>query len=225
MQNKLTGLMLIAVTIILTAACGTAHQVTSKEVETEYVRTIAVLPVQVNFTGTLPKKLPGSAMDSLSKQQGLAFQRSLHANLMRYSGGKKKIQGVDFQSADKTNGLLAKNKIGWREASNMDPDELAKLLQVDAVVKMNVTSNRLMSETASLGLGILRSVLFWETNTSPNVTNSIDNKTADVYADCTLLKDGKTLWAAQYSEPTDWKTSVNDVMQAVTKKMGKGFPY
>lgn len=222
MRNKLTGLLLITV---LLASCGTAHQVTSKEVETAYVKTIAVLPVQVNFTGVLPKKLPAPAMDSLSKQQGLAFQRSLQSNLLRYSGGRKKVQGVDFQSADKTNGLLEKNKIDWKEVNNMDPDELARLLQVDAVVKMNVTSNRMMSDMASLGLGALRSFLFWETNTSPQVTNNIGNKTADVYADCALLKDGKTLWTAQYNEATDWKTSVNEVMQNVTKKMGKGFPY
>ena len=225
MRNKLTSLLLIMTTTLLIAACGTAHQVTSKEVETEYVRTIAVLPVQVNFTGTLPRKLQEAALDSLRRQQGLAFQRSLQSNLLRYSGGRKKVAGVDIQSADKTNGLLEKNKIDWRQVNNMDPDELARLLNVDAVVKMNVTSNRMMSEAVSLGLGALRSILFWETNTSPNVTNNIGNKTADVYADCALLKDGKTLWTAQYNEATDWKTSVNEVMQSVTKKMGKGFPY
>jgi hypothetical protein len=177
------------------------------------------------LTGTLPRKLPEAALDSLRRQQGLSFQRSLHANLMRYNGGKKKIQGVEFQSAEKTNGLLEKNKIDWRAVNNMDPDELARLLQVDAVVKMNVTSNRMMSEIMSLGLGALRTVLFWETSTSPEVTNSISNKTADVYADCALLKDGKTLWTAQYNEATSWKTSVNEVMNSVTRKMGKGFPY
>jgi hypothetical protein len=225
MRNRLTSLVLLAFSAILMADCGSAHQVTSKEVETEYVKTVAVLPVQVNFTGTLPGKLSESALDSLRRQQGLSFQRSLHANLMRYNGGKKKIQGVVFQSADKTNGLLEKNRIDWRAVNNMDPDELARLLQVDAVVKMNVTSNRMMSDMVSFGLGALRNILFWETNTSPNVTDNISSKTADVYADCALLKDGKTLWTAQYNEATSWKTSVNEVMQSVTKKMGKGFPY
>jgi hypothetical protein len=164
-------------------------------------------------------------LDSMTLSQGLSFQRALQANLLRYSNGKNKIQGVSFQSAEKTNGLLEKNNLHPSKINTADPDELARLLQVDAVVKMNVTSNRMMSDLASLGLGTLRNILFFGTNTSPAVTSSITNKTADVYADCALLKDGKTLWTAQYDRPTDWNTSVNDVIQTITKKMGKGFPY
>jgi hypothetical protein len=221
-SKKLIALFSVAVVL---GACGSAKQFTSKDTETEKIKSIAILPVQVNFTGTLPRKMTQSMLDSLKRQQGLSFQRSLQANLLRYSGEKNKLAGVNFQSIDKTNGLLEKNRLDPATVNNMDPDELARLLQVDAVVKMNVTSNRMMSEMVSLGLGTLKNILFWETNTSPNVTNSISNKTADVIADCTLLKDGKTLWTAQYNEATDWNTSVNDVMQSVTKKMGKGFPY
>jgi hypothetical protein len=221
-RNLFLSVVLIAGLI---AGCSSGKQFTTRETETAKVKTIAILPVQVNFTGNLPNKVTPVMLDSMKVQQGLMFQQALQANLLRYSGGRNKISGVSFQSADKTNGMLAKNNLALQEIGRKDPDELAKLLQVDAVVKMNVTSNRMMSDLASLGLGALRSLLWWETNTSPAVTSSITNKTADVYADCALLKDGKTLWTAQYDRPTDWNTSVNDVIQTITKKMGKGFPY
>jgi hypothetical protein len=214
----------MTLTIIL-AACGSGRQFTTRDVETNKVKTIAVLPVQVNYTGTVPAKFTPAMLDSMKLQQGLSFQRALQANLLRYSGGRSKIQGVSFQSADKTNGLLEKNSLDARDIVNKDPDELARLLQVDAVVKMNVTSNRLMSDLASLGLGTLRNILFFSTTTSPTLSSSIQNKTADVYADCALLKDGRTLWTANYDRATDWNTSVNEVIDNITKKMGKGFPY
>ena len=223
MKQK-NGWLMVAV-VCLATACSSARQFTSKDAETARIKTIAILPVQVNFTGTMPAKITTAMMDSMKVQQGLAFQRALQASLLKYSGGKSKIPGVDFQSADKTNGLLQKNNLSWQDINSKDPDELARLLKVDAVVKMNVTTNRMMSDLASLGLGALRSFLFWETNTSPQVTGNIGNKTADVYADCVLLKDGQTLWTAQYDQATDWNTSVNEVMQSITKKMAKGFPY
>lgn len=222
MKRNLYAVMVMAV---LVTACSSGKQFTAREVETSKIRTIAVLPVNVNFTGNLPAKMTQQMLDSMTVSQGLSFQRALQANLLRYSNGRNKIQGVSFQSAEKTNGLLEKNNLQPSKINSADPDELARLLQVDAVVKMNVTSNRMMSDLASLGLGTLRNILFFGTNTSPAVTGSITNKTADVYADCALLKDGKTLWTAQYDRPTDWNTSVNDVIQTITKKMGKGFPF
>lgn len=211
--------------IVGLGACKSGKQLTTDYAATAKIKTIAILPVQVDFTGNLPAKITPAMLDSMKIQQGYTFQNALQANLLRYNGGRKKIQGVSFQSTDKTNGMLKKNNITVQDIRVKDPDELARLLQVDAVVKMNVTSNRMMSELASLGLGTLRNILFWGTNTSPAITSSIENKTADVYADCTLLKDGKVLWAAQYEKPTDWNTSVNSVIESITKKMGKGFPY
>lgn len=220
-----TKLAMGAIAAIVLVSCGSSKQFTSQEVETVNVKRIAVLPVRVNFTGNLPKNITQPMIDSMVVQQGSVFQHALAANLLRYNGNRNKIQGADIQSVDKTNGLLQKNHLTAAGVSNMDPDELAKLLDVDAVVRMNVTSNRIMSELASLGLGTLRNILFWGTNTDPLISSSISNTTAKVYADCALLKDGKTLWAAQYDEPTDWNTSTNDVIVKITKKMGKGFPY
>jgi hypothetical protein len=217
--------LFIALAALVLVSCGSGKQFTSRDAAVSKVKSYAVLPVQVSFTGNLPKNVTPVMLDSMVQQQGLTFQRALHANLLRYNGDKGKIPGVDLQSAERTNALLQKNHISQRELNTTDPGELAKLLQVDAVVKMNVTSNRMMSDLASLGLGALRDVLFWGTNTSPLITGSISNKTADVYADCALLKEGKTLWTAQYDKGTDWNTSVNDVIQTITKKMGKGFPY
>ncbi len=216
------GALLYSSFVVLLASCSSGKQFTTKDDDINKVKTVAVLPVQVVFTGNLPAKITTEMADSLAQVQGYSFQQSLHANLIRFSGGKNKIAGVGFQSADKTNGLLLKNHITPKDAYTKDPDELAKLLQVDAVVKMSVTSNRIMSDLASMGVSTLRNILWMGSNTIPT---GMSNKTADVHANCVLIHDGKDLWSAQYDRPTDWNTSVNDVVERVTTKMGKGFPY
>lgn len=218
-------LLLLSLSAILLFSCRSANQSTSNDADLYQVKSIAVLPVQVNYTGTVPKKMTQAMLDSLAQVQGLQFQQALQRNMMRFNGGKKKIQGVSIQSIDKTNSLLQQNNLNVKAAFAKDPDELANVLGVDAVVKMNVTSNRLMSDLASLGIGVLDNILFFGTNVNPGVTLGLNNKTADVIANCVLLKNGKTLWTANYDRPTDWNTSVYTVMDRVTTKMGRGFPY
>jgi hypothetical protein len=215
----------IAGVLFFFTACRSGRQFTSDDAISAKVKQVAVLPVQVVYTGNLPKNFTQSMADSLATEQGRAFQQSLLNNLLQHAGRSKKAAGADFQSIDKTNALLRSRGIQWKDIPSQDPDQLAKLLGVDAVVRMQVTSDRLMSDMASLGLGTLRNVLFWGTNLSPAVSGSITNKTAEVYAQSSLLKDGKTLWTAEYKKPTDWNTSIRDVMAKVSKKMAKGFPY
>lgn len=211
-------------TLVFTS-CRSGKQFTSPDAGYGKITNIAVLPARVYYTGNLPKDFSQAMADSLAQEQGRAFQTTLLNNLIQYSGGSKKMPGAGFQSADKTNGLLRKSGLSWKEILERDPDELAALLGVDAVVRMNVTSDRLMSDLASLGLGTLRNILFWGTSTAPVWPASIPNKTAEVYAQCALQYKGKTLWTAEYRKETDWNTSIRDVMAVVCKKMGKGFPY
>jgi hypothetical protein len=218
-------LILLSLPVLLLFSCRSANQSKSNDAEIYTVKTIAILPVQVNYTGTIPKKMTQVMLDSLAQVQGIQFQQALQRNVMRFNGNKKKIQGVSIQSIDKTNSLLQQQQLTVQNAFTKDPDELAKLLGVDAVVKMNVTSNRLMSDLASLGIGVLDNILFFGTNVNPGVTLGLNNKTADVLANCVLLKNGKTLWTANYDRPTDWNTSIYTVMDRVTTKMGRGFPF
>ncbi len=215
----------ISFLVIVFTSCRSGKQFTAPDAGSGKISHIAVLPVRVYYTGNLPKDFSPALADSLAQEQGRAFQTTLLNNLIQYSGGSKKMPGASFQSADKTNGLLRKSGLNWKEILERDPDELAALLGVDAVVRMNVTSDRLMSDLASLGLGTLRNILFWGTSSAPVWPAAIPNKTAEVYAQCALQCKGKTLWTAEYRKETDWNTSIRDVMAVVCKKMGKGFPY
>jgi len=183
------------------------------------------LPVQVQFTGQLPHNVTQAQLDSAALKTGYTYQQIVLANFQRYAKPRKKFNMVQIQSPDKTNGLLRSASISANDAFNTDPDVLAKMLGADAVIKMNVISNRMMSDLASMGIGAVHNIIFLGTQMDPVVGGSISNKTADVFANCVLVKNGETLWSAEYQKPTNWHISGTDVMNKITRKMGKRFPF
>ena len=94
---------------------------------------------------------------------------------------KRKKRGkllIDVQDPGKTNAILKKNQVDLEVTT---PEELAKLLEVDAVITGKFETDKPMSDGASIALGLL--VGFWGTTNSATVNMSIHN-----------AKDGMLLW-------------------------------
>ena len=53
------------------------------------------------------------------------------------------------------------------------------------------------------------------------------SKTHDVFADGSLLAgdDGDLLWKVAVHRATDWRRPANDVIEGLTKKLARKFPY
>lgn len=98
------------------------------------------MPVQVQFTGQLPHNVTQAQLDSAALKTGYTYQQTELAHFQRYAKPRKKFNMAQIQSPDKTNGLLRSAGISANDAFNTDPDVLAKMLGVDAVIKMNVIS-------------------------------------------------------------------------------------
>lgn len=214
----------IIVLISAFAACRTGRTYTTQDPDLYKVKTIAILPVKVILTGNQPKKLTKAQLDSIADNDGYIYQMSLKNNLLSRSGGKNRIQGVSYQAVEKTNNILQKGGYNIEKIVNTDPDELAKLLGVDAVIRMEVTSNRIMSDLLNLGLDVLNDILI-KNNTDLGVLNGAQNRTADITSNATLIYNGKTLWNARYNRETDWQTNGRNTVDAITAAMGRNFPY
>ena len=107
----------------------------------------------------------------------------------------------------------------------MNPKELAKILNVDAVVKMQITKQRYMSDYASYGVGMAERIL-WNTGVGgriPLPNNAA--KTNDIYVSCNLLSDNVTLWNDYYKRSSDWNTPANIIIENITDRFGEHFPY
>lgn len=213
--------------IVGISSCRTGRNYTSQDPDLYKVKTIAILPVKVIYNGNIPKKLTKAQLDSIAIVDGLFFQKSLNNNLLSRSGGKKRIGGVSYQATEKTNNILTNSKYNLTNFYTADPDELAKLLGVDAVIKMEVTSNRIMSDLASLGIDLLKEILG---NNNINLGTVLggaadQNRTADITTYSTLIYSGKTLWNSRYQQSADWQDNTNEVIDRITSAMGRNFPY
>ncbi|MCP3928791.1 MAG: hypothetical protein GY705_06790 [Bacteroidetes bacterium] len=67
--------------------------------------------------------------------------------------GKKPIY-INLQHYDKTTYLLENAGISIRDAWKEDPERLAEILEVDAVVKARIEKQRFMSDLASFGIDL-----------------------------------------------------------------------
>lgn len=214
---------IIALICVFTA-CRSGRNFTTQDPDLYKVKTIAILPVKVVLTGNLPKKITQAQIDSIADKDGTIYQMSLKNNLLSRSGGKNRIAGVSYQAIEKTNAVLFNAGYTTAKIYNTDPDVLAKLLGVDAVIRMEVTSNRIMSDLVNLGLNVLNDILI-RNNTDIGILGDANNRTADITANATLIYNGKALWNSLYNRPTDWQENNREVINGITAAMGRNFPY
>ena len=109
----------------------------------------------------------------------------------------------------------------------MPPEELAEILGVDAVVRTRVKKTRYMSDLASYGIDV---GIYVAHDVIHDVTDGEVHlpipwgltKTHDIWA---AGEDGALLWQVAVRRATDWTRPANDVIEGITKKLAKKFPY
>ena len=91
---------------------------------------------------------------------------------------KRGTLGVNVQNTKTTNNKLKKAGVTFENYETFTPSELAKILDVDAIVMGKINTDKPMSEGASIGLGLL--IGFWGiTNTAKinlNIYNAVDGE-------------------------------------------------
>jgi len=99
---------------------------------------IAVLPAEMVFTGTLPKNLSPEDIAFIEETESRTFQNSLYNSILRHANGRKYYTSINVQDIGTTIKLLEENKITIRDSWKQDDRQLAKILGVDAVVRMRI---------------------------------------------------------------------------------------
>jgi len=215
--------------LLLAAGCSSPYYIVSDfDERTADNHTIAVLPFEVIFTGTMPKDMTQEHMDNIQEAESKAFQISLYNQILASTKGGKKPFRIDFQSYDKTTGILKDNNISIRESWNTDPQKLAEILGVDAVVKAHVEKARFMSDLASYGIEVGTDLINWLSNYHAadwipgGMTISKEVKTSYALID---KNNGTTLWSIHYDIESDWREKANAIIDHINHKAAKYFPY
>ncbi len=229
MKNLLPCLTLVVCIVAFSCSCHKYYTSNEFEQATAKHRLIAVVPAEMIYTGTPPKKLTADDIAKIEEAESIAFQESLYNGILRHANGRKYYTTVELQDISTTRKILTDNSLPNRKAWGVSDKDLAALHNVDAVVRMRVQKKRYMSDLASYGIDLAKTI-GWEytggkiPGTGIGIPN-IKNNTNDIYATCSLLSGGRTLWNDNYKSASDWNNPANEIIENITDNFGKHFPY
>src|ERR1700752_2122487 len=216
----------IATFILFLFSCSNKYYTAGNFSEkTEDHKVVAILPAEITLSGKLPKNLSPEDIAKAEETESVNFQYALMNSILRHANTRKYVTTVNFQDINTTQKILDENNISVRDSWKKDDNELAKLLGVDAVIRMSIRKQRYMSDEASYGVGVAKSVIFRTgIGSKVPVPNSV-GKTYDIYASCNLLSDNQTLWNDNYKRSIDYDTQPNVIVEWITDWFGENFPY
>jgi len=223
-KNLLTGF--IAIFILFLFSCSNKYYTADNFSEkTEDHEVVAILPAEVIFSGKQPKTSTPEAIAQAEERESIDFQYALMNSILNHANTKKYYTTVNFQDINTTQKILEQNNISVRDSWKKNDEELAKILGVDAVIRMNIRKQRYMSDEASYGVGVAKQVIYKTGIGSKVPVPGSVGKTYDIYATCNLLSNNQTLWNDNYKRSTDYDTPANVIVEWITDDFGENFPY
>lgn len=168
---------------------------------------IAIIPLNTSIQYyKMPKNLE-SVIGDEEKKLGLALQSHLYSNLLRNSTNFS----IYIQDIERTNNLLKKAGID-EKGSQLNPEELCKILQVDAIIIANYNWNKLRSESAA----IARTLLFGMGGgiASGSITIQIHE-----------AKEGRMLWRFNRDIVEGVFSSEHGIKRKMMRQIARNFPY
>ena len=225
MKKNLLNLLTASFILFLFSCSNKYYTASNFSEKTESHKVVAILPAEIIFSGKQPKNQSPEAIAKAEERESIDFQYALMNSILRHANTRKYITTVNFQDINTTQKILEQNNISVRDSWKKDDNELAKLLGVDAVIRMNIRKQRYMSDEASYGVDVAKQIVYKTgIGSKVPVPNSV-GKTYDVYATCNLLSDNQTLWNDNYKKYADWDTPANVIIEWITDDFGEHFPY
>lgn len=212
MKKNLLLLIMLIFSISVNAQYESSKQMFSapelKEAITTH-KTVAIIPLKASiYYKKMPKGMDAEMVMNEEKKMGNDMQSGMYTYLLR----KADNYSVSFQEIDRTNVLL--KKAGFAEKRDeFLPEDICKILNVDAVIIANYS----WSKTGSEAGAIAKSMLFG--GLGGGVASG--TLTMQIYE----AKEGKLLWRFTKEMNEGAFSSANELMERMMKKVARNFPY
>ncbi|WP_153799391.1 DUF4136 domain-containing protein [Foetidibacter luteolus] len=208
---------LLAILLCCISLCTMAQFESNKQVyksanlknEISTHKTVAILPFDVAITYRRPpKNFDSSAHQAEERNLAAELQQGMFTFLLR----KNDKYTVSFQDVERTNALLKRAGI-INQLSEMTQDSVAKLLNVDAVIKCKFTYEKTSSEGAAITKALLFGSAFSKTAGGALIMQIYD------------AKNGELLWRFYKEMNEDVLGSSSQLMERMMRKVSRNFPY
>jgi hypothetical protein len=224
-------LILLFALAISMASCKTHRDVYKSadfEARAAKHKTVAILPMYITQTGHKAKTETDESIKTANEQWGYSFQETFLTYALRQTSKKKKAPIVNFQGIQKTNALLKEAGLNIEKLYEKQPEEIAALLGVDAVLMTTVERDKNFSDGVAYGMAAGRAVLnaIGKAGTT-SASNALSVNSSDINMNSYLYNagDSKLLWKTFRKGGTDLPSSVNGVIEYYSNWIAKRIPY
>lgn len=212
MKNKLKIIASVCMLVMSTICIAQDKQIFESPKLNEFISThkkVAILP----FSATIGyRKLPKDFDVAANKEAELKLGYDMQSGMYTYLLRKTSDYTVEVQDVERTNALLKKNDLIDKLAET-SPEELAKVLGVDAVIKCSYSYQKTKSEGGAIALTLL--VGF---GTGSVATGALTMQIND-------SKEGALVWRFYKQMAEDVMSSPAAMMERMMRKVGRNFPY
>ena len=206
--NQRKGLLILIIALVV-QGCATVYTVPDLNNISTRHKQVAIIPFQATIQyNRLPKNVSVEQIEQNEEELSYVFQSQIYNRFLRRSGQ----YSVEFQDIDRTNMMLKRNNVDPDRLSEFSKDELARLLEVDAIISGQVLTTKPMSTGAALAVGILFDV--WGPTNQADVTVS--------------LHDGinsKLLWKFNNVYSGSVGSSPEQLTNVMMRTISRKFPY
>lgn len=173
--------------------------------------TVAILPFHVAISRVrMPKSLTAADLDRMEHEEGLAVQTQLQMQLLRRS----ERYTVQFQDVARTNALLARAGLTVDSLDSRTMEDIAKLLEVDAVISGRIERSKPMATGTAIALGVLFGAAFMGNTNRVGVNLQLHNG-----------QDGALLWTFAHHFGGSIGSSPEGLAEAMMGSIAKRLPY
>ncbi|KUG06680.1 hypothetical protein [Solirubrum puertoriconensis] len=213
MRNSTLKLLAFLMLAVFFTACGPSIYLAKDfRAYAPKHKTVAILPASVTMQlrPNEAKRISADQHRDMEQKSGVDFQGKIYSWLLRR--GQQRGYTVEFQDVAQTNALLAKQNVNYADLAKHSPQELAKMLGVDAVLTTSVRTTKPMSDGAAVAVGLL--VGAWGATNQANITVNIHEN-----------EGGKLLWKYDYVAAGSVFSSTETIVDALMRNASKKFPY
>lgn len=199
--------------ISATISCSPViHKAQEFDNRTASHKIVAILPADVNIS-LRTNELKNTSVEQFrqaEKNASLNLQDKLYEWFLKRSERFKYTVG--FQDIQKTNELLVKNGLSYRELRYKHKDQLAKLLGVDAVITLKAIYTKPTRDISAVDFNTWSSNLLYnnEMHASISINEAIQ---------------GDLVWKYDYNTKGILASNKENLINAMMDKASKKFPY
>jgi len=224
MKKHLAIPALLLFAALFAASCNRFYTNPYFETKAAGHQSVAILPYQIVITGRLPKDLTPEVKRQIEEAESVAFQRSFYSQVHVVGARGKRVLTVGVQAPEKTNQILAANGISIAQSWDKDPQELAKLLGVDAVIRNKAIKQRYLSDLESIGVQVGTTVLNVLLGT-PFWFGGGRTSDVEVMSNIIAASDGDNLFSGRDEVSVDWSRPANEAVEQINRRIARRFPY